>query len=135
MTMADGFKGLSLDGLLGKLREALQGFARDMEEVIGENKSVSTDDLRELREHIQQRLDRKEEITDNKKLLETLNLFATDKAVLEIIREDADEWVALLEDIEENVRKTQGSLTPEEKNELDDIGRLSGEIKALVRKG
>lgn len=134
MSIADGIKSLTLDGLLERLHAALKGFAKDMDEVIGENESVSSDDLSELREHIRQRLDRNEEITDNEKLLKLLNLFATDREVLEIVREDAEEWIALLESIEERIKSSPGKPTQEEESDLAEIRRLSGEIKALIRK-
>ncbi len=126
----------TLDGLLGKLHSLLINFASDVEDMIEENKALTVEDIRDLRRKIQERLDRKEEITDNQKLLMMLDLFATDKAVLEIIREDADDWVALLEDIENNIKGKAGGgeLTPDEEKEVEEIGKLTSEIKALIRK-
>jgi len=42
------------------------------------------DDINELRKHIQHKLENNEDIEDNKKLRELLELFATDKAVFEV---------------------------------------------------
>jgi len=129
---------LTLDGLLGKLHSALANFASDVEDMIEENKAISIDDIRNLRHTIQQRLDRNEEITDNQKLLTMLDLFTTDKAVLEIIREDAEEWIALLEDIENNIKGGAAAagddLTPEEEDEIEKISKLTSEIKTMIRK-
>ncbi len=63
-----------------------------------------------------------------------LDLFATDKAVLEIIREDADEWIQLLESIENNIKGGSGEITPKEEEEIKQIGKLTSEIKTLIRK-
>jgi regulator of replication initiation timing len=127
--------GMTLDSLIGKLHSMLTTFAGDIEDMIEENEEVTVDDIRELRQKIQERLDKNEEITDNQKLLTMLDLFATDKAVLEIIREDADEWIALLESIEDNIKGSSGGeITPEEEKEIKEIGKLTTEIKTLIRK-
>ena len=134
MKTTDGFTNLTLDSLLGKLHSALVNFARDVEEMIEENKALTVEDIRELRRNIQQRLDRNEEITDNRKLLAMLDLFATDKAVLEIIREDAEDWIKLLEDIEDNIKGKAGKLTPDERAEMKEISKLTSNIKELIRR-
>ncbi len=136
MKISDSLMSVTLDGLLGKLHSALQTFAEDVQDIIEENEALTVEDIRYLRKKIQERLDKNEEITDNQKLLAMLDLFATDKAVLEIIREDADDWIALLEDIEDNIKGgAEGrELAPEEKKEIEDIGKLTTEIKTLIRK-
>lgn len=126
--------GITIDSLIGKLHSMLANFASDIEDMIEENEAVTVDDIRTLREKIQERLDRNEEITDNQKLLTMLDLFATDKAVLEIIREDADEWIQLLESIENNIKGGSGEITPKEEEEIKQIGKLTSEIKTLIRK-
>jgi len=133
--ITDGLTNLTLDDLLGKLHSALVNFVRDVEEMVEENKVLSVEDIRELRHHIQQRLDNREEITDNQKLLTMLDLFVTDSAVMEIIREDAEDWIKLLEDIEDNIKGRAGKqLTPDEKEEMKKVGELTAQIKALIRK-
>ncbi|MGD0729507.1 MAG: hypothetical protein ABR981_05515 [Candidatus Micrarchaeaceae archaeon] len=124
---------LSLDGLFGKLHSLMVNLVRDVDSVIEDNESVSMNDVRELRQNISSRLTKKEEIKDNEKILKLLNLFSEDKAVLEIIREDAEEWVELLEAIEESITE-RGNLTSKEKNEIEEINRLTGQIKNLIRK-
>jgi ElaB/YqjD/DUF883 family membrane-anchored ribosome-binding protein len=132
--ISDGLKKFSLDELVGKLLGALTQFAKDMEEVVGENKAFSFGDIQDLRRNIQQRLNNKEEIRDNTRLLAMLDLFATDKAVLEIIREDAEGWIELLEGIEENIKGGPGGITPQEQKEITQIKELTAEIKDLIRK-
>jgi len=124
---------LSIDNLFSKLHNMMRDLVRDIDSVIQDNREIGMGDIRELRDHINHRLSKKEEIEDNQKILKLLNLFSEDKAVIEIIREDAEEWVQLLESIEENM-KLSGNLTPKEKEEVKEIKRLTTEIKAMIRK-
>lgn len=132
--MVKEIRELSLDGLFDKLHKLMSSLVGDVESVIEDNKEVGMSDIRDLREHISERLSKKEEIQDNEKILKLLNLFSEDKAVLEIIREDAQEWVELLEAIEQNIRSSGVDLTPRERNEIKEINRLTTEIKGLIRK-
>lgn len=135
MKITDGLIKLTLDQMVGKLHNAIVQFAKDMKDVVEENKALSFGDIQELRLNIQQRLNRNEELKDNQRLLKMLDLFATDKAVLDIIREDADGWVELLEAIEDNIKsRAGGNLTADEKAEIKKIGELTTEIKELLRK-
>ena len=81
------YEKLSLGSLFTMLRSALITFTRNLDDLIKENKKISIDDINELRKHIQQKLENNEDIDDNKKLRELLELFATDKAVLKVIKE------------------------------------------------
>ena len=126
---------LSLDDLFGKLHTLMVNLVKDVDSVLEDNKSMGMDSIRELRDHISDRLARNEEINDNRKLLKLLNLFSEDKAVLEIIREDSEEWVELLEAIEGSIKGGgSGTLTAKEKNEIKEIRRLTSEIKSIIRK-
>jgi len=87
-----------------------------------------------LRTHINYKLGKKEEVYDNQKLLKLLNLFSEDKAVLEIVREDAEEWLELLNAIEENITGGGRKLTQSERREVKQIGELTSQIKHLIRK-
>jgi transcriptional regulator of heat shock response len=132
--MSKEVRELSLDSLFERLHRLMSNLVKDIDSVIEDNKEVGMADVRELREHISTRLNKKEEIKDNEKLLKLLNLFSEDKAVLEIIREDAEEWVDLLDAIEESIRATGLPLTNSEQNEIKEIKRLTAEIKSLIRK-
>lgn len=132
--MAIDFRNMSLDSLFGRLHGLMVNLVKDVDSVIDDNKAVSMDTVKELRDHINFKLGKKEEIYENEKLLKLLNLFAEDKAVLEIIREDAEEWVQLLEAIEESINERGGNLTKQEKNEVKEIRKLTSEIKTLIRK-
>ncbi len=129
-------RSLSLGGLFAKLRDALISLTRDLDKFIDESsKVISKDDIEELRNHIQERLNRNEEIDDNKKLKELLDLFATDQAVIEWIREDADSWIAMLDSIIENLSKRKEPLTDEERKELEGLIGVANQIKGLLRGG
>ncbi len=132
--MVKDVKEMSLDGLFGKLHGLMINLVKDVDSVIADNKEVSMDAVRELRDHINYKLGKKEEIQDNEKILRLLNLFSEDKAVLEIIREDAEEWVELLEAIEQSISERGPNLTAGEQKEIREINRLTSEIKTLIRK-
>jgi len=132
--MANDVKELSLDGLFSKLHGLMVNLVRDIDSVLEDNMEISMDSVRELRSHITTKLNRNEEIEDNKKLLKLLNLFSEDRAVLEIIKEDSDEWVELLEAIEESINERGPNLTKSEQKEIKEINRITSEIKSLIRK-
>lgn len=132
--MTKEIRELPLDSLFEKLQNLMSNLVKDVDSVIEDNKVIGMSDIRDLREHINSRLSKREEIHDNEKILRLLNLFSEDKAVLEIIKEDAEEWVNLLEAIEDNIRSSGVPLTMREKKEIKEIRRLTTEIKSLIRK-
>ena len=132
--MSNDLRNLSLDNLFGKLHGLMVNLVKDVDSVLEDNKEVGMGSVKELREHITAKLSKNEEIQDNDKLLKLLNLFSEDRAVLEIIREDAEEWVQLLNAIEENIKGSGATLTKKEQEEIHEINRLTSEIKTLIRK-
>jgi hypothetical protein len=124
-----------LDSLFTRLHQLMSNLVGDIDGVLEDNKEVSINDIKALRDHINYKLGKKEEVADNQKILRLLNLFSEDKAVIEIIREDAEEWLELLEAIESNI-VGDGSrlLTTSERAEVKEISRLTGQIKQLIRK-
>jgi len=132
--MANDIKSLSLDGLFTKLHGLMVNLVKDLDSVLQDNTDVDIGSVKVLREHITERLTKNEEIQDNQKILKLLNLFSEDKAVLEIIREDAEEWVELLNAIEANIRGNGINLTEREQDEIKQIRRLTTEIKSMIRK-
>ena len=132
--MANDIKSMSLDGLFNRLHSLMVNLVKDIDSVIEDNRDVGMESVRELRDHISYKLSRNEEIQDNQKILKLLNLFSEDKAVIEIIREDAEEWVELLDAIEGNIRGSGVSLTKREQDEIKEIERLTSEIKGMIRK-
>ncbi|MDE1873602.1 MAG: hypothetical protein KGI04_00575 [Candidatus Micrarchaeota archaeon] len=132
--MFEAFAKLSLGTLLEKLHGSLKTFANQVEGVVEQNKSMSLEEIGELREHVQRRLSSNEEVEDNKKILNLLELFSTDKAVLEVIRKNSGEWLRLLDAIEGNLVAKGGSLTEEEKAEILDIRELTEEVRASLKR-
>ncbi len=129
-------KDLSLDSLFSRLHQLMVNLVSDIDSVIQDNKELSMDEIRNLRTHINYKLGKKEEMHDNQELLKVLNLFSEDRAVLEIIREDAEEWLELLNAIESNITGDGSKkLTPSQRKEVKQIGELTQQIKSLIRKG
>jgi len=127
------YEKLGLGSLFARLRAALITFTRSLDELIDENKRISTDDINELRKHIQHKLENNEDIEDNKKLRELLELFATNKAVFEVMRKDASSWISLLDSIIANL-SSKKELTDEERKELEELIGIANQLSALLRK-
>jgi len=127
------YEKLGLGSLFAKLRAALITFTRSLDEIIDENKKISMDDINELRKHIQHKLENNEDIEDNKKLKELLELFATDKAVFEVMRKDASSWISLLDSIIANL-SSKKDLTDEERKELTELISMANQLSKLLRK-
>jgi len=127
------YEKLGLGSLFAKLRAALITFTRSLDEIIDENKKISMDDINELRKHIQHKLENSEDIEDNKKLKELLELFATDKAVFEVMRKDASSWISLLDSIIANL-SSKKDLTDEERKELTELISMANQLSKLLRK-
>jgi hypothetical protein len=132
--LMDGIKNVTLSNLFGSLHEAMLNFVKSLDSLIAENKDLTLEDIKTLREHIKERLQGSEEITDKQKLLKLLDLFSTDRAVVELMKEEAEEWLEMLEAIEDNIASHGGEETAQEKEELEKIHRLTSEIKAVLRK-
>ena len=132
--MIDGIKNLSLGGLFESLHQSMLSFVGSLDSLIEENKEMSLEDIKTLRAYIKEKLAGDEEITDKQKLLRLLDLFSTDKAVVGLMKEEAEEWIEMLEGIENSISKQGRELTEDEKDEIDKIGRLTAEIKAMIRR-
>ena len=124
--------GIPLDKLLERLHDLMRNLVSDVDSVIADNEEIGIEEVRKLRDHINGRMGAGEELRENRMLLKLLNLFSEDKAVLEIIREDSEEWAELLENIENSIKGSGSSAR--EKREIKEIRRLTSEIRDLVRK-
>jgi hypothetical protein len=103
-----------------------------MENVVSMNKGEPADDISELRGHIIARLKGGEEITDNRKLISFLDLLSKDQAVLELVKDDAKDWLEIIETIE-NHMGAKKPLTAVETAEIRKIRTMAVELKALIR--
>ncbi|MCL4389261.1 MAG: hypothetical protein M1528_00845 [Candidatus Marsarchaeota archaeon] len=129
-------KGMSLGQLLNRLHEAIVDFIETLDNTIESNRKVNTNEIRELRGHILERLQKNEDVSDNKKLIEVLDLFSTESVIMELIREDSEEWLDFIETIEERMRERGESseLAHEELADIERIKELTAQIKAILRK-
>lgn len=132
--MLDGILNMSLGSLFEKLHESMLSFVKNMDGIVKENSELPLGEIKELREHIKGRLERNEEIGDNQKLLKLLDLLSTDRAVLELVKEEAEEWAEMLEAIERSLPADTAKLTAKEREEVEKIGALASEIKGMIRK-
>jgi hypothetical protein len=123
---------LNLNELLQRLHESVSGFISGMENVVGMNKEVPPTEIVEIRDHLMDRLKKGEEITDNKKVISLLDLLSKDQAVLELVKDDAKDWLEIIETIEKHMSSKTG-LSTSERADIRKIGRMSGELKTLIR--
>ncbi len=129
-------KGLTLGDLFSRLHSAISDFVRTMEETVRADREVDTSEIKTLREHIRERLGKNENVEDNRKMLKVLDLFATNSAVIELVRLDAEDWLKFIDDIEKGMEQklATGNLTEDELGEIKQMQRLTAEIKAIIRK-
>jgi hypothetical protein len=128
----DDIRDISLNELVRRLHESISGFVAGMENVISMNRQPQTDEISELRDHIVERLRGGEQITDNRKVIGLLDLLSRDQAVLELVRDDAKDWLEIVEAIEGHMLSKK-PLTGTEQKEVRQIKRMAGELKALIR--
>ncbi|MGC9129917.1 MAG: hypothetical protein ACP5GB_03530 [Candidatus Micrarchaeia archaeon] len=128
-------KPLTLGSLFAKLRDSLVQLTRDLDRYINNaEKIMSIEEINKLRDHIQEKLNRNEEIEDNKKLKELLDLFVNDQEVINFIRKDAASWIAMLDSIIDNLSKRKEPLSEEERMELEELVGMANQIKNLLRR-
>ncbi|MDE1865096.1 MAG: hypothetical protein KGH94_00440 [Candidatus Micrarchaeota archaeon] len=123
---------LSINDLIARLHESIKGFISGMESVIGMNKEAPSPEIAVLRDHLTERLRKGEEITDNKRLIGFLDLLSKDQAVLELVKDDAKDWLEIVETIEKQI-ESRRPLSTGERNEIRKIKKMSSELKALIR--
>jgi hypothetical protein len=128
------FKLMSVNELISRLHDAIESFLAGIENVIDVNsKTGSKDEISTIKEHLAQKLQRGEEVTDNKKLISLLNLLSKDQAILSIIKEDAEEWAEMLNAISDQI-SSRKPIADEEKRDIKKITAMASEITALIRK-
>ncbi|MGC8479777.1 MAG: hypothetical protein ACP5M9_03890 [Candidatus Micrarchaeia archaeon] len=128
------FEKLSLNDLIKRFYDSIKSFARSMEKVTEINKTVNYGEIKELKEHITKRLDSGENLEDNKKLISALDLLSKDQSILNIIKDDAEDWIDMLEAIERSIAEPGKKLDKKEMSEVKKIEELSGSIKKFLRK-
>ncbi|MDE1810843.1 MAG: hypothetical protein KGH66_02280 [Candidatus Micrarchaeota archaeon] len=127
----DEIKNISLGKLLTMLHDSLSEAIKGIDAMLKEDKEVDTDDIKELRDHIIERLGKED--ADTKKLLKLMGLMMTESAVLELIKSDAEEWVHLLDAVEDNVvdASKRGHI---DKEEVEELRSLTKKARELIRR-
>ncbi len=130
---SDLLSGLSINELLSKLHDAIKEFAETIDSLIEHNKSINYKEINELRNMIKSRIKNGENIDDNTKILKILELFSANKSVMELVREDVDEWIEFIDAIEEGIKNRKIDLKGQEGLEFKKIQKMNEELKALMR--
>ncbi len=126
------FKTLSVSDLISRLHDAISSFVKNIESAVEMNSKTDMDEIVNLRDHITEKLQKGEDITDNTKIIQLLDLLSRDRMILEVVKEDASEWLDILEAIEGQM-SGKTPLTKREQLELKKIDKMTGELKALIR--
>lgn len=124
---------MTVNEIIKKLYNSVKSFVKGMESVVGINDKYNKDEIDELKTHLTEKLNRGEEVTDNSKLIDLLEILSKDQTVMHIIKDDAEEWLEMLEAIESSINSKK-ELSPEEKKEVKQINKMTMSIKDFLRK-
>ncbi len=124
---------LSIPELVSKLHSAIKAFTESLNTLIDHNKTVNYKQINELRNTIKKRIKSGENIEDNTKILNLLELFSTNKLAIELIREDVDEWLDFIETIEKSINDSKINLNDKEIDEFNKIKKINAELKDMLR--
>ncbi len=133
--MSADLKSFSLFQLIEKLHNAVAELIEAMDTAIAHNREIRSDEINALREHISERLKRNEDIEDNKKMIQILDLFKKNSLIMELAKEDVEKWLAFFDAIEQKLEENNGvKLTEKELNDINQIKRLTKDLKEMIRK-
>ena len=90
--------------------------------------------FRLVKKHIAERLNKNENIEENKLILKVLDIFITDKSFIRIIRKDADDWLEFLDALESNLKKVGEDFTKKDRMELDNVIGIIDDAKKMIRR-
>ncbi len=127
------FKTLSVSDLISRLHDAIASFIKNIEDAVDMNNKADMDEIITIRDHITKKLQNGEDIKDNTKIIELLDLLSRDKMILEVVKDDASEWLDILEAIEGQMAGHR-PMSEQDKQELIKINAMTGELKELIRK-
>ncbi len=122
---------LSIGSLLDMLHSAITKAAHELERMTKINQGVSTKDVEELREHIEARLEKETDKRYDEQTLKVLDLFLTDKYVIEFIKENSEEWLDFIGAMRNSIHKSG----PGEASEADSRRLLNSinKIEMILR--
>jgi hypothetical protein len=129
--MLENLGKLSINKLVNMLHEAISRVVRDLDKIVEENKALNMTEINTLREHIEERLNKGEDVKENEELIKLIDLFLTDKYVLEFIRGDSEEWLSFVTAIREAVES--GKIRTDSTAGKDVVGTIK-ELETILRK-
>ena len=127
------FKNLTVNQLIKKLYDSVKSFIKGMESVVQMNDKLSKNEIDELKEHLTNKLNNGEEVTDNTKLISLLDVLSKDQTIMHIIKDDAEDWILMLEAIENSIN-SKTTISKEEEKEIEQINTMTNSIKDFLRK-
>ncbi len=131
--MADHLSSISLGNLLNRLHESIVRFVHNVEEIVHENNNIKLAEIEQLREHIEERIKKGEDVADNERTLKIIELFLTDKYVMEFIKEDAGEWLDFINTLEHHLSEKK-AVSGEDKESIDEISKNIVKLQEILRK-
>ena len=131
--MREELSKISLGRLFSILTDSMTRMVEGLKGLINKNETVDDNTVREIREHIKGRLAAGEERVDNQNILKLLDLFSENKEVIEFIKEEAEEWLELVEAIEKHIESGDKELSEKEQEEVMELKELMDKIKHTLR--
>ena len=131
--MREELSKISLGRLFSILTDSMTRMVEGLKGLINKNETVDDNTVREIREHIKNRLAAGEERVDNQNILKLLDLFSENKEVIEFIKEEAEEWLELVEAIEKHIESGDKELSEKEQEEVMELKELMDKIKHTLR--
>ena len=131
--MREELSKISLSRLFSILTDSMTRMVEGLKGLVKRNENVDDNTVRELREHIKNRLATGEEKVDNQNILKLLDLFSENKEVIEFIKEEAEEWLDLVEAIEKHIESGDKVLSEKEQEEVKELKELTDKIKHTLR--
>ncbi len=131
--MREELSKISLGRLFSILTDSMTRMVEGLKGLMNKNETVDDNTVREIREHIKNRLAAGEEKVDNQNILKLLDLFSENKEVIEFIKEEAEEWLELVEAIEKHVESGDKELSDKEQEEVMELKELMDKIKHTLR--
>ena len=131
--MREELSKISLSRLFSILTDSMTRMVEGLRGLMKRNEIVDDSTVRELREHIKSRLAIGEERVDNQNILKLLDLFSENKEVIEFIKEEAEEWLELVEAIEKHIESGDRTLSEKEQEEVRELKELTDKIKHTLR--
>lgn len=124
----------SIGSLFTRLHRGLIALAAEASRLTGMNSSVNAREVRGAREEIIKRLSEGEGIEESRTMLKILDLFSKDSAFIEIVKDDADEWLEFLDAIEKNLGIIMEDLEGGDRKVAERTLEAIEKAKQMIRK-